>query len=58
MSITMVIKFSAVVVVTPVFIGPGVLVFLLGAWLGQVYMSAQLSVKREMSNAKSPVLGQ
>lgn len=58
MSIKMIIKISAVVVVTPAFVGPGLLVFLLGAWVGQIYMKAQLPVKREMSNAKSPVLGQ
>jgi hypothetical protein len=28
-----------------------------GGFLGQVYMRAQLSVKREMSNAKQPVIG-
>ncbi len=28
-----------------------------GGWLGHLYMKAQLSVKRELSNAKSPVLG-
>jgi hypothetical protein len=30
---------------------------LLGGWIGRIYMKAQLSVKREMSNAKVPVLG-
>jgi hypothetical protein len=53
----MLIKFGAVVVVTPIFIIPGFLVGFLGSWCGQIYMKAQLSVKREMSNAKSPVLG-
>jgi hypothetical protein len=28
-----------------------------GARLGQVYMKAQIAIKREMSNAKAPVLG-
>lgn len=54
----MMVQLSAVLVITPVFIGPGILVFVTGAWVGQIYMKAQLSVKREMSNAKSPVLGQ
>lgn len=54
----MVLKILAVIIITPLFIGPGILVFLLGASLGQIYMKAQLSVKREMSNAKAPVLGQ
>lgn len=48
---------GAVVVITPVFLFPGVILGVIGAWIGRVYMKAQLSVKREMSNAKSPVLG-
>ncbi|KAJ7916159.1 multidrug resistance-associated ABC transporter [Mycena leptocephala] len=35
----------------------GALVGLIGAWCGHIYMASQLSVKRELSNAKSPVLG-
>ncbi|KZS96501.1 P-loop containing nucleoside triphosphate hydrolase protein [Sistotremastrum niveocremeum HHB9708] len=38
-------------------LGPASVVVVLGLFLGQVYMRAQLSVKRHMSNAKSPVLG-
>ncbi|KAI0291829.1 hypothetical protein BC826DRAFT_1105763 [Russula brevipes] len=56
-SATMLIKFIAVVYVTPVFIIPGTVVAVLGGWLGQVYMKAQIAIKREMSNAKAPVLG-
>lgn len=58
MTISMIFKISAVIIISPVFIGPGVLIFLLGASLGQIYMKAQLSVKREGANAKAPVLGQ
>ncbi|KAK1228100.1 hypothetical protein PQX77_008871 [Marasmius sp. AFHP31] len=29
----------------------------MGLWCGQVYIKSQMSVKREMSNAKAPVLG-
>ena len=53
-----IIKLTSVVVVAPAFIFPGILLFVIGGFLGQIYMRAQLSVKREMSNAKSPVLGQ
>jgi len=53
----MLIKFIAVVYLTPVFIVPGTVITILGAWLGQVYMKAQIAIKREMSNAKAPVLG-
>jgi hypothetical protein len=40
-----------------IFIIPGIIVATLGGWCGQIYIKAQLSVKREMSNARSPVLG-
>lgn len=54
----MLLKFCAVILFTPAFLFPGVLVAVLGGWCGQIYIAAQLSVKREMSNAKAPVLGQ
>ena len=53
----MLIKFLAVVYFTPGFSGPGIAIAVLGAWLGRVYMNAQIAIKREMSNAKAPVLG-
>ncbi|KAJ7096031.1 P-loop containing nucleoside triphosphate hydrolase protein [Mycena crocata] len=62
MSTAMLVKFGAVVLFTPPFLLPGVLVGCLGHWImvtdkhQQMYMAAQLSVKREMSNAKAPVL--
>ncbi|KAF9017850.1 hypothetical protein BDZ89DRAFT_1094212 [Hymenopellis radicata] len=56
MTLSMLFKFSAVIWFTPVFIFPGMAVAFLGYWIGQVYIKAQLSVKREMSNARSPVL--
>jgi hypothetical protein len=34
-----------------------VIIAAVGARLGQVYMKAQIAIKREMSNAKAPVLG-
>jgi hypothetical protein len=51
------VKLGAVVTMTPVFLGPGLFIGMLGGWIGRIYMKAQLSVKREMSNAKAPVLG-
>lgn len=56
LSITFFMRLAAVVYMSPIFVFPGILVGTLGGWCGQVYMKAQLSVKREMSNAKSPVL--
>ncbi|KAE9395907.1 P-loop containing nucleoside triphosphate hydrolase protein [Gymnopus androsaceus JB14] len=57
LSAMMILKYTAVVIITPIFVIPGVLVAVLGAACGQVYIKAQLSVKREMSNARAPVLG-
>ncbi|KAJ3523042.1 hypothetical protein NMY22_g11626 [Coprinellus aureogranulatus] len=57
MTLSMLTKFGAVVLFTPIFLIPGILVAVLGSACGQIYIQAQLSVKREMSNAKAPVLG-
>jgi ABC-type transport system involved in cytochrome bd biosynthesis fused ATPase/permease subunit len=40
---------------SPIFAIPGAAVFIIGLFLGQIYMTAQMSVKREMSNARSPL---
>ncbi|KAF8845471.1 hypothetical protein BDN67DRAFT_993677 [Paxillus ammoniavirescens] len=50
-------RLLAVVSLTPAFLFPGALVGVVGGWVGRIYMKAQLSIKREMSNAKAPVLG-
>lgn len=52
----MLVKLIAVLVFTPIWIIPSVLVAVIGAWIGNIYINAQLPVKREMSNARSPVL--
>jgi hypothetical protein len=51
-------RLIAVAFSAPVFILPGLAIGFLGGVLGQLYMKAQLSVKRERSNAKSPVLAE
>lgn len=56
-NVSMLIKAMAVVYLTPVFIFPCMIIAVVGARLGQVYMKAQIAIKREMSNAKAPVLG-
>ncbi|KAI1790062.1 P-loop containing nucleoside triphosphate hydrolase protein [Ganoderma leucocontextum] len=50
-------KILSVVILSPIFVIPSVLVALIGGTLGNIYMKAQLSVKRELSVAKAPVLG-
>lgn len=51
------VKFGAVIVISPVFAIPGIILCVFGYWLGQIYMRAQLAVQRERSNARAPVLG-
>ena len=51
------IRFGAVVFMSPVFGMPGALLVFIGVWMGQMWMKAQLAVKRERSNARSPILG-
>ncbi|KAI0725238.1 hypothetical protein C8Q72DRAFT_853404 [Fomitopsis betulina] len=57
MSLEMIMKLGVVVLMSPIFLIPGILIAVLGAWVGEIYMKAQLAVKRERSNAKAPVLG-
>ncbi|KAH9854915.1 multidrug resistance-associated ABC transporter [Lenzites betulinus] len=57
LSVAMLMKFLAIISFSPIFAIPGAIVSAVGGWCGQIYMKAQLSVKREMSNARAPVLG-
>ena len=50
-------KLIAIVIMTPVFLVPGLVVFLVGAYCGQIYTSAQLAMGRVQSVKKAPVLG-
>ena len=56
LTIKMFMKLGPVIIYTPVFIIPSILFFIAGSSLGNIYLKAQLPVKREMSNAKAPVL--
>lgn len=55
-ALNIIVKMATVVANTPIFLLPAMFVVVLGFSLGRVYMKAQLSVKREMSNCKAPVL--
>ena len=52
----MLARCTAVVLITPTFIFPSILITLLGALLGQIYLGVKLWTKRELSNARAPVL--
>ncbi|KAF8446359.1 P-loop containing nucleoside triphosphate hydrolase protein, partial [Boletus edulis BED1] len=56
LTIAMLVSLAAVVYLAPLFILPSLIIAIMGGWCGQMYMKAELSVKRELSNAKAPML--
>ncbi|CCM00579.1 uncharacterized protein FIBRA_02614 [Fibroporia radiculosa] len=54
---TIIVKLGSVVVMAPIAFVSGGLVAVMGGLCGQVYIRAQLAVKREVSVAEAPVLG-
>ncbi|KAF9481117.1 multidrug resistance-associated ABC transporter [Pholiota conissans] len=54
--LAMVSCLGIIMIFSPVFIFPGILVAVLGFYVGNMYLKAQLSAMREKSNARSPVL--
>ncbi|KAJ7213835.1 hypothetical protein GGX14DRAFT_444201 [Mycena pura] len=56
MIISVMVKICAIVINAPVFVFPSLLVGVIGAWIGQIYIAGQLPVKRMMSNNRAPVL--
>lgn len=54
-SLGLLIKFLSIVVMIPLFSLPAVVIAAFGSFIGELYIHSQLSVKREMSNAKSPL---
>jgi hypothetical protein len=57
LTIILVAKLVAVIVYAPIFSVAGIILAVIGATIGRVYLKAQMSVKRELSKAKAPVLG-
>lgn len=54
-TLSLIIKFITIVIFVPIFSIPAVAIGAVGAFIGEMYIHSQLSVKREMSNAKSPL---
>ncbi|KZV67808.1 P-loop containing nucleoside triphosphate hydrolase protein [Peniophora sp. CONT] len=50
-------KLAAIVIITPAFLLPSLVVFLIGRYCGQIYTAAQLAVNRVTSVKRAPVLG-
>lgn len=59
MSINLIALFTSAVFVAGWYaFVPGLLLAVLGGFLGLVYLKCQLSIRREVSNAKAPVMSQ
>ncbi|KAK7681762.1 hypothetical protein QCA50_015109 [Cerrena zonata] len=56
-TLSIIAKFGAVIIVSPIFMFPGAIMLVAGITLGNIYIKAGLPLKRESSNAKAPVLG-
>nr|GAT58777.1 predicted protein [Mycena chlorophos] len=55
-TVGIVAKFVAVMIISPSFLLPGVLVTAISAAAGWVYLKAQMPLQREMSSARSPMI--
>lgn len=55
-AIFILVELGLIVYFSPLFLLPCVVVIVVGIIVGNVYNKAVLSVKREMSNARAPVL--
>lgn len=56
MTFSLMTKLGTVVFITPIFILPGMLVFILGGLCGKLYIGSQLAIKRQQSVTKAPIL--
>lgn len=56
-TLAMIAKIGAIMIFSPIYVFPAILMGALGSLIGKMYIKATMSVKREMSNAKAPVLG-
>ncbi|KZT60642.1 hypothetical protein CALCODRAFT_553559 [Calocera cornea HHB12733] len=55
MTTSMIMEFVVVIAVSPVFSIPGAVILITGVALGQIYLAAQMCVKRLQSNWRSPL---
>ncbi|KIJ48474.1 hypothetical protein M422DRAFT_247819 [Sphaerobolus stellatus SS14] len=55
-TVLIIVRFFAIIILTPIFGFMGLVVMGLGIMLGHLYIRARLSVKREQDKAKSPVM--
>ena len=51
LTVTLLTKLAVIIIFTPIFVFPSIFIAVLGFLLGNLYLQAQLSVKREMRYA-------
>ncbi|KAJ3755971.1 P-loop containing nucleoside triphosphate hydrolase protein [Lentinula raphanica] len=56
-TLRMIVHLGSIIVFAPLFLFPGIAISLLGGFFGQVYLSAQLPLRRLMSVSRAPILG-
>uniref|UniRef100_A0A8H7XP05 P-loop containing nucleoside triphosphate hydrolase protein n=1 Tax=Psilocybe cubensis TaxID=181762 RepID=A0A8H7XP05_PSICU len=56
LTISMMVKLAGPALLTPSVVVPGVLIAALGIFTGRMYLKAQISLKRESSNARPPIV--
>jgi len=54
-TVSMFVKLGGTVLFSTMFLFPGVLIGILGAYIGNIYLKAQMSVKREMRYVLPPL---
>ncbi|KIY66891.1 P-loop containing nucleoside triphosphate hydrolase protein, partial [Cylindrobasidium torrendii FP15055 ss-10] len=55
-TLNMLVKAAAVIALSPAFLVPSLVVAAFGVWVGNIFLSASLPVKRQHANAKAPVV--
>lgn len=56
MGVILIVRFIAILFYTPTIGMLGFVILFTGGVVGKIYMKSQLSVKREMSKARAPVM--
>ncbi|KDQ10123.1 hypothetical protein BOTBODRAFT_36553 [Botryobasidium botryosum FD-172 SS1] len=54
-TIFLLLRIAMVTAASPLFLIPAFFIAFVGAWFGRVYIAAQMPIKRDMSNSRSPV---
>jgi hypothetical protein len=53
---TLLTTLAVIIIFTPIYVIPGMIIGGIGMWIGQRFLRVQLPAKREQAKAKAPVL--